>query len=483
MRLVLLGLSDSQRSAAARGAMFQPLPRQPRARFTGCFCLSALLHAGMWFGMPAIEMRLPRDPPDLMKRVIIARAEPLYFYLPEEPERKIAIPKPRIPAVTPRSEPRPAARRPAPPAPPPPVESAAAPAQFALIQPPDRFPDPEPPAPVPNVSVWTGPSPVISKPDAPVKPGVPKPVLDAAPKPGPPQLVRDLPNIAETLAAQSVPVVPANNSALLLHPTSAPPPAAATKGTSVAGANREGAAAALLAASGVPADKAKPVKVPSGSFMTAGAGVTAAPTAPTARPPAAGATLPESGNGGRPGASAAKNNGGDTGNGPDRMMRFPPDGRYDITVLGTEPVRIAGAAPARRLLSGSPIYTVYLKLGGSREWTLQYCQPKEGAAGAKHGMVVQLGADTPLEAPYLLAAKLPPERGWTTARNLTLRGFLERSGEFSEVRAVEESARPEAEPLLKDLPAWRFRPAKKDGVPVRVEVLLIVPPMGHTASP
>ena len=59
------------------------------------------------------------------------------------------------------------------------------------------------------------------------------------------------------------------------------------------------------------------------------------------------------------------------------------------------------------MLSGRPVYTVYVPVGTGKGWVLQYCLPKSEESRAETSKVVQMGTVTPVSAPSLSYENAP----------------------------------------------------------------------------
>ncbi len=140
-----------------------------------------------------------------------------------------------------------------------------------------------------------------------------------------------------------------------------------------------------------------------------------------------------------------------------------------------QPTPDATIADAERLLTGRPVQTVYLTLGTGQDWVLQYCLPAAHMTSSQSGMVVTLGQEPKLDAPFIQKAFVPPQKMLQSSQPALYQATLDANGRFARLRPVMDSSyRPGLE-LLPYLEQWQFRPAKLDRVPVEVEVLLLVP--------
>jgi len=203
--------------------------------------------------------------------------------------------------------------------------------------------------------------------------------------------------------------------------------------------------------------------------------------------------IPGLGDGGTNGGSSGDGNGSNKGalagaDGSAFALALPPgfkgaplrvihpnNGVFDIVVMQSSS---ADAFPqGADLLSGRPIYTVYLQVGGRKEWVLQYCIPN-APGPIQTENIVQLGKPAPIRAPYPMVTVRPPE-DWRHGEDyLLVHGFLDAAGRFRNLQAIVNEQVPEgsAEALLQYLAYWEFRPAVQDGRPVMVEVIIGVPP-------
>ena len=154
----------------------------------------------------------------------------------------------------------------------------------------------------------------------------------------------------------------------------------------------------------------------------------------------------------------------------------PANGAFDVVVVQSSSLdSLADGADA---LSGRPIYTVYLQVGAPKEWIMQYCVPNM-AGSIQTGGLVKLGNPAPVGAPYPLVTVRPPEDWRHGSDYLLVHGFLDESGRFHDMKVLpSRDPAPDAtsDAVLQYLAYWEFRPALQDGRPVRVEVILAVPP-------
>ncbi|MBS1820557.1 MAG: hypothetical protein JST61_01065 [Acidobacteria bacterium] len=148
-------------------------------------------------------------------------------------------------------------------------------------------------------------------------------------------------------------------------------------------------------------------------------------------------------------------------------LTMPKDGQFGVVVVGTS---IAEEYPeAAEVWHGRLVYTVYLHVGASRNWIMQYSIPAsaETAAG---------GMETKPEAPWPYDILRPhlSESDYTSDA-LIVHGFVNLAGRFERLGLVFPQGFAQAKFVLDSLMQWRFRPAKQGTKMAMVEVLLIIP--------
>ena len=162
-------------------------------------------------------------------------------------------------------------------------------------------------------------------------------------------------------------------------------------------------------------------------------------------------------------------------NGTPLRILHPAGGVFDVVVVQTS--TSDSFSEGAQALSGRPIYTVYLEVGAPKEWILQYCVPNV-TGPVQTGSLVSLGNPDPMSAPYPTVTVRPPEDWQHGSGYLLVHGFLDETGRLRDMKIL-ASQYPQAsttDALLGYLPYWEFRPAVVDGRPVKVEVILAIPP-------
>jgi|SRR5579871_283598 len=162
-------------------------------------------------------------------------------------------------------------------------------------------------------------------------------------------------------------------------------------------------------------------------------------------------------------------------NGTPLRVIHPSGGVFDVVVVQTS--NSESFSEGADALSGRPIYTVYLQVGAPKEWIMEYCLPN-AAGPAQTGSLVSLGNPEPITAPYPTVTVRPPEDWRHGGDYLLVHGFLDESGRLRDMKILASNTprEPLTDAVLQYLPYWEFRPAVVDGHPVKVEVILAVPP-------
>ena len=179
-----------------------------------------------------------------------------------------------------------------------------------------------------------------------------------------------------------------------------------------------------------------------------------------------------------PAAPSNKPQGPETGNGngPDNLagnrlsttaVTIPKDGHFNAIIVGSS---LDSQYPEiDGVWNGRIAYTVYLKVGLSHSWVMQYSLPRAIDA-SQRGPVAHLDAPWPYD---IVRPNLEP--GSIDADALMVHGFVNQSGHFETLSIVFPQAFPQAQFVIAALEKWQFRPAMQNGQSAKVEVLLIIP--------
>jgi hypothetical protein len=338
--------------------------------------------------------------------------------------------------------------------------------------------------PVPTVVIWDGKKSSAKKlvPPLPEKPAI----ADVQPSTQLPNDEQNLDNIAlasADLATALQPFVPSTTSPVVVRgPQPAPPtPVTTAEGSAqptpasvislsdlgmkngdvtlppVNESASSNAAGALSA--GQPQDSALSGQVnPAGKPGDTGAGQGSG-----------GAGNPQDSTSAAPGAEGAS---GLTGSGHGNQLSaahisLPNDGQFGAVIVGSSlDEKYPESAP---VWSGRMSYTVFLHVGLSKSWILQYSLSRADNAAAA-------GNVSHIEAPWpynIVRPNIPP--GAIDADALMVHGFINQAGRFEALTVLFPPQFAETQFVLDSLAKWQFRPAAQNGQNVVVEVLLIIP--------
>lgn len=154
-------------------------------------------------------------------------------------------------------------------------------------------------------------------------------------------------------------------------------------------------------------------------------------------------------------------------------LEHPTGGVFDVVV---QSAGADGFPESAGVLSGKPIYSVYINVGGPKEWILQYCIPGGDAGDAEFaGGVLRLGSPSPLVAPYPRVTFRPPVKRRPGAPYVMVHGFLDANGRPEALKVLGLHGPEDGSAMLPVLNEWEFRPATQDGRALRVEILLAIP--------
>jgi hypothetical protein len=159
--------------------------------------------------------------------------------------------------------------------------------------------------------------------------------------------------------------------------------------------------------------------------------------------------------------------------GADAVTRIlhPAGGNFDVVIM--QSATRADLSDVGSILTGNPVYTVYLPVGDAREWVMEYCVPASENA-RNNPYEVYVGDATPISAPYPISTVIPNSiLGQAHRENIVFHGYLTVNGSFRNIEVRDQSSLSHLiAPLLNQ---WKFRPALKDKVPAEIEILLVVP--------
>ena len=148
------------------------------------------------------------------------------------------------------------------------------------------------------------------------------------------------------------------------------------------------------------------------------------------------------------------------------QVTLPKDGKFGAVVVGDS---LQDQYPETSgVWGGRMAYTVYLHVGLSRNWIMQYALPHTGDANT--GTLIRLDAPWPYS---IVRPNLDPNA--VDADAIMIHGYIDPSGRFEKLTMILPPAFPQAQFVLAALSKWQFRPAQQNGQSTRVEVLIIIP--------
>lgn len=163
----------------------------------------------------------------------------------------------------------------------------------------------------------------------------------------------------------------------------------------------------------------------------------------------------------------------------------PVNGRHNVTIVQSGVDQILPLV--RDLLKGDPVYTVYLKVGWSKEWVMHYCVPREGAPMPKQvGGVVSLSSPKEVLPPYPIITLAPLQRliqqTEEVPKSATLKrapmlfsGYLNVYGDLEGMKQEGKDDSGLGQMIVEALASWKMRPAMRSEAATKVQVILVVP--------
>lgn len=169
-----------------------------------------------------------------------------------------------------------------------------------------------------------------------------------------------------------------------------------------------------------------------------------------------------------PGSQTGAGNGAGHGNQPPMAhIVLPKTGAFGSVVVGASMTdRYPEASGAWK---GRLAYTVYLHVGLTKSWIMQYSLPRDAEAAAA-GSVLKLEPPWPYNIVRPAAGP-----GEMNADAMMVHGFVNEAGRFEELNIVFPPDYDQTQQMLGALQQWVFRPATQNGKTARVEVLLVIP--------
>jgi hypothetical protein len=161
---------------------------------------------------------------------------------------------------------------------------------------------------------------------------------------------------------------------------------------------------------------------------------------------------------------------------PPEMIRtrHSPTGNFDVVIL--QSAARDDLADIGAILTGDPVFTVYLGVGDQKEWLLEYCVPGQSASSDSYQVNIDDAGS--LVAPYPISTVIPrPLLERRISKHIVFHALLNASGTLQNIDGPGTDD-PLAQQILDVLKEWQFRPARRNRTAIAVEVLLVVPARG-----
>jgi hypothetical protein len=144
-------------------------------------------------------------------------------------------------------------------------------------------------------------------------------------------------------------------------------------------------------------------------------------------------------------------------------IELPRDSRPPVSVLGES---VAGQYPEiANQVQARVVSAIYLQMGLKKSWFLEYWAAQPGPKGG----IGRLDAPWPY---MMLRPKLEFSPG---EKVILVRGVLTAEGQLQGLSLLLPPHWSQKDRLFEVLAYWKFRPASRNGQPVPVEVLLVIP--------
>jgi hypothetical protein len=158
------------------------------------------------------------------------------------------------------------------------------------------------------------------------------------------------------------------------------------------------------------------------------------------------------------------------GNGSGGQMSLTPitkskTGQFGAVIMGNSAEQ--NFPETANLWTGRNAYTVYINVGTSTNWILQYSLP---ASSGPANSQATIGAPYPYA---ILRPNFPPSE--LNADALLVHGYIDATGKLVNATVEYPPDFGLAKQVLQALAGWQFRPATLNGKPTSVEVLFIIP--------
>jgi hypothetical protein len=149
----------------------------------------------------------------------------------------------------------------------------------------------------------------------------------------------------------------------------------------------------------------------------------------------------------------------------------PPSGSFDAVVVQSSPVD--QYPESRGLLSGRPIYSVYISLGTARDWTLFFCVPGEKPQSGSGPVVVLGPMGAPVKAPYPTKLLKPAIKLPSYEKYVLVHGLVNKDGKLRACAGAPTAGNGSG--AAGGAGELGIRAATRDGVAIAVKFPLSIP--------
>jgi hypothetical protein len=153
-------------------------------------------------------------------------------------------------------------------------------------------------------------------------------------------------------------------------------------------------------------------------------------------------------------------------------INHPVNGNFDVVI--TQAAVREDIPDLAGMLSGTPVYSVYLQVGDRKEWLLEYCVPPREAVQSNPYMV-NIDDEGTITPPYPISTAVPSVGQAQQLNHIVLRGRLTAAGDLKIAKASDPN-NAFVTHLLALVSEWRFRPALRNKRPIDVDFILVIPP-------
>ena len=154
-------------------------------------------------------------------------------------------------------------------------------------------------------------------------------------------------------------------------------------------------------------------------------------------------------------------------------IEHPTNGNFDVVIM--QSATRDDLPDVGGMLTGTPVYSVYLHVGDHKEWLMEYCVPVTQAAQTS-SYEINVEDATPLTPPYPISTAIPKD---LAAREVSPPDRPARCPDFCRYSEKHQSARRQQRAGQPDSGASErvaVPPRPRNKTAIDVEILLVIPP-------